>query len=106
MLSPMRIPADKHESMKFDGGRIVLVVLLLAVWLSPIGARAADVSVIPGDDIAVKAALAKPGDTLVMQDGVWQDADILFSANGTLANPITLRAQTLGRVFLSGLSRL
>lgn len=48
----------------------------------------------------------KPGDTLTLQDGLWQDADLLLEASGTEQEPITLQAQTPGKVILTGKSRL
>jgi poly(beta-D-mannuronate) lyase len=49
---------------------------------------------------------ARPGDAIVMADGAWTDAEILFRANGTAEAPITLRAQTPGKVLLTGGSSL
>jgi poly(beta-D-mannuronate) lyase len=49
---------------------------------------------------------ARPGDSIVMRDGVWKNADILFDAQGTANASITLRAQTPGKVIISGESRL
>lgn len=57
-------------------------------------------------EIAAAASRAKPGDEIVMSDGVWKDADIVFDAQGTKDKPITLRAQTPGKLILSGGSRL
>src|SRR5437867_2248289 len=68
--------------------------------------RAAQYQVSSPAEIADAAAHARPGDTLVMRDGVWPDVDLLFSADGTPGQPITLRAQTLGAVHLTGQSRL
>lgn len=51
-------------------------------------------------------ATAKPGDRLVLADGVWRDFRIDFFANGTEGAPITLAAQTPGKVILSGKSNL
>lgn len=51
-------------------------------------------------------SLAGPGDTLMMADGVWTNQTIHFSSNGTSASPITLRAQTPGKVILNGNSTL
>ena len=48
----------------------------------------------------------RPGDTIVLADGTWRDADVLFHATGTAEAPITLRAQTPGKVVLTGHSRL
>lgn len=57
-------------------------------------------------EIAAAVKKARPGDHLVLRDGTWSDADILFDAQGTAARPITLRAETPGRVILRGKSRL
>lgn len=51
-------------------------------------------------------ATAKPGDRLLLADGVWRDFRIDFFANGTEGAPITLAAQTPGKVILSGKSNL
>ena len=92
--------------MKIDRWKNIAVVLLGAALFMAVGVRAADVPVANVGELAIAAALAQPGDTIVMQDGVWPDADILFTGNGTDASPITLRPQTLGRVHLTGQSRL
>jgi len=49
---------------------------------------------------------AKAGDVLVMHDGVWRDQLIAFHAKGTAEQPITLRAETPGKVVLTGKSSL
>ncbi|MEY2407614.1 MAG: poly(beta-D-mannuronate) lyase, partial [Verrucomicrobiota bacterium] len=80
---------------------------LLAGWLLlGISARAAEISVNNASEVTIAAAQSHPGDTIVMRDGIWQNADLLFAANGALGNPVTLRAQTLGGVQLTGSSRL
>ncbi|CDF78984.1 alginate lyase (PL6) [Formosa agariphila KMM 3901] len=55
-------------------------------------------------DQAIKAA--KPGDHLVMANGVWTDIIIKFKGVGTEAQPIVLEAETPGKVFIEGQSRL
>src|SRR5262249_36160641 len=57
-------------------------------------------------ELAHAIRAARPGDTLLMADGDWSDADLLFEGDGTAEKPITLRAQTPGQVILSGRSRL
>ncbi len=47
-----------------------------------------------------------PGDTIIMQNGTWTDANILFEAQGTKEKPIVLVAQEAGKVFLEGESSL
>jgi poly(beta-D-mannuronate) lyase len=49
---------------------------------------------------------AKPGDVLVLKNGEWTDASLVFDATGEAAKPITLRAETPGQVVFTGKSRL
>ncbi|MCH3883457.1 chondroitinase-B domain-containing protein [Tenacibaculum aquimarinum] len=53
---------------------------------------------------AIKSAVA--GDEIILKDGIWKDAPIKFYGKGTEENPITLRAETPGKVFLEGQSFL
>lgn len=47
-----------------------------------------------------------PGDTIRLANGTWRDFEILFRAQGEPERPITLTAETKGRVILSGRSNL
>jgi len=38
-------------------------------------------------------AKAKPGSVIVLANGVWNNAELLFEAEGTAYNPITLTAE-------------
>ncbi len=49
---------------------------------------------------------AEPGDIISMANGVWKDVAIKFKAHGTKEKPITLRAETAGKVFVEGQSYL
>ena len=51
-------------------------------------------------------ATTKPGDVIIMQDGMWTNTTINFNSVATATNPITLRAQTSGNVTLNGSSTL
>ncbi|MBO1256572.1 alginate lyase [Alteromonas sp. 5E99-2] len=53
---------------------------------------------------AVKSA--KAGNSIVLSDGVWTDAELHFNGVGTKDAPICLTAQTPGKVILSGQSNL
>lgn len=53
---------------------------------------------------AVKAV--KAGDKIVLANGVWNDFEIDFDATGTAKSPITLTAETKGKVIISGQSNL
>lgn len=69
-------------------------------------ASAADYLVrdMPGYEAAMRKV--QPGDSIVLVDGTWRDAQLLFQADGTSTHPITLTAQTKGKVVLSGASSL
>lgn len=47
-----------------------------------------------------------PGDAIVLANGVWKDVKIKFFGKGTKELPITLRAETPGKVFIEGISYL
>lgn len=46
------------------------------------------------------------GDIVTLANGTYQDFEILFTGSGTKAKPITLTAETKGKVILSGQSNL
>jgi len=50
--------------------------------------------------------VVKPGETIVLENGIWNDFEIIFKAEGTANAPITLTAETKGEVILSGQSNL
>ena len=77
-----------------------LLVGLLGVLAAP--AFAAEYKVASADDIARLADALKPGDVLVMDDGIWTDQTITFKGKGTAEKPITLRAKTPGKVIFTG----
>jgi len=60
------------------------------------------------DQKAYEKALNKvqAGDNIVLSNGTWNNFEILFKGQGTKQNPITLTAQTKGKVFLTGQSNL
>ncbi len=49
-------------------------------------------------------AAAEPGEEIVLANGVWKDVAINFIANGTEDAPITIRAETAGKVSIEGQS--
>jgi poly(beta-D-mannuronate) lyase len=80
---------------------------LAAGWVlaaAAVAAGGAEHHVKSADDVAKAAAVAKPGDVLVMADGEWKDQKITFAAKGTKDQPVTLRARTPGKVLLAGKS--
>ncbi len=58
------------------------------------------------DEILALNKILKPGDTVVMKNGDWNDSDILLAADGLAEKPITIRAETKDGVVLKGASRI
>lgn len=65
-----------------------------------------DITVSNKNELIAAFATAKPGDAIVMKDGIWTDVAIDFNAIATAKVIITLRAQTAGNVILNGNSTL
>lgn len=51
-------------------------------------------------------ANVKPGDEIILANGTWNNVELVFKAKGLANKPITLRAQTPGKVIISGESNL
>lgn len=49
---------------------------------------------------------AESGSEIILKNGIWKDVQIQFYGHGTADNPITLRAETSGEVFIEGESNL
>ncbi|MEP3891465.1 MAG: polysaccharide lyase 6 family protein [Hellea sp.] len=68
---------------------------------------AADSALIKNQDEFNEAVKnAKPGDVITLANGTWEDFEILFTGTGEEDKPITLTAETKGKVILSGQSNL
>jgi poly(beta-D-mannuronate) lyase len=82
------------------------MIYLLLLLLCSLSARAGEIPI--SDPVALKKALktVRPGDGLVLADGTWRDARLVLECNGSPGKPITLRAQTRGKVILTGSSSI
>lgn len=58
------------------------------------------------EELNAAISSARPGDHIIMANGTWNDATINFKASARASAPITLKAQTAGKVILSGDSRI
>lgn len=56
------------------------------------------------DAVELKKAIetAKPGNEIILANGIWKDVKIHFIGKGEKGNPIILRAETPGKVFIEG----
>lgn len=82
----------------------VVTVIVGVVHVSTLNAR--ERLVTQRDDLAEVFNDPRPGDVFVLADGAWEDAEVRLVGKGTDAEPITLRAQTPGKVVFTGESRL
>ncbi|MEV4891861.1 polysaccharide lyase 6 family protein [Nonomuraea sp. NPDC055795] len=84
---------------------LAAAVLALGLAQSPAAATSASEVLVANPAELTKAlAEASPGDTIVMADGTWENAFLDLSAATAPGRPVTLRAQTPGKVVLTGRS--
>ena len=81
-------------------------IALFRAGLGDVAAPAAEITAADPGALARAIKGARPGDTIVMADGTWRDATVVFAAEGEPGRAVTLRAATPGKVVLSGASRL
>ena len=101
-LSAVRGPQAGSPAICTDG---ILALTLLLVGITA-GTAEAVVQLCRPDELAAAIASAKPGDRIIMANGVWRDAQIVFEAKGKPRRPITLAAESAGKVVLTGESCL
>ncbi|GAB3035159.1 chondroitinase-B domain-containing protein [Bowmanella dokdonensis] len=92
--------------MRFLNVHLIKTSLILAFLLVPELAEATEYFVESKADYNELSSNLVAGDTLVLKNGIWNDFEILLSGQGQQNNPITLTAETKGRVILSGQSNL
>jgi len=80
----------------------------LTSWIIATGFLLAQAPILVSDVAAFDAAVAaaQPGTTIVLANGVWTDAELLFEGQGTAEAPITLTVEEKGKVSLEGQSYL
>lgn len=84
-----------------------IFALLISVGLLACGnVSAGQILVRNQGEFQQAVAQVTPGDTVVLANGVWEDFEILLVGRGTAEQPITLTAETRGKVIISGQSNL
>ena len=82
----------------------LLMLVCLVVW--NLLTIASPVIVKNIDELNEANKKAVPGDIIVLQNGEWKDVTIKLNCNGTKEKPITFKAQTAGKVLITGNSKL
>lgn len=68
--------------------------------------QAKNITVTNADELNAANETAKPGDTILLKNGNWQNLDMELTCNGTALQPIVFKAQTNGQVIIKGKSSL
>lgn len=85
---------------------LVTNLILLLISCKETASVSKDVLVSTKEELKEALKKVEPGDQIVLKDGVWKDVQIKFRGKGTKENPITLRAETTGKVSIEGKSSL
>ncbi len=84
----------------------LFTLLLLTFFITASCATRNGIMVSNIDELNAAVKSAKPGDTIIMENGVWMDVELRLKGEGTAEQPITLTAETPGEVIISGQSNL
>lgn len=98
--------------MKYIKRVFILIVLLFNIFScftknmedSVISINKIEVSTIAELNNKIKSA--RPGDTIIVKNGIYSDAKIVLHAHGETEAPIIVKAETPGKVFIEGNSNL
>src|SRR5262249_38815251 len=101
-----RLAKRPQRSTAIMNPRLVILLLVLLALLLCLRTRAMEFFVTNLAAFNATVPLLRPGDMVTLANGTWNNADLVFTGQGTAAKPITLRAQTGGSVWLTGSSRL
>ena len=83
------------------GSSVLFLAVHAAVLSAPL--RSGQTTVVNSPQLASeKLAVAQPGDVVVLKDGVYEDVHFVIKGEGTPERPITFRAQSPGKVRLTG----
>ena len=80
------------------------LIFCLLFWATIIQAK--NITVTNADELRAANETAKPGDTVLLKNGDWQNLDMELTCNGNAMQPIVFKAQTNGQVIIKGKSSL
>lgn len=94
----------KLQSLLATGALIGVCLFLLST--SAYSALAEDYRVTNQAEFWALSEKLRPGDNIILGNGIWTDFEIVFEGRGLVDAPITLRAETPGEVIITGASNL
>lgn len=80
--------------------------LIFFLLLCCTAVHAKNITVTNAEELKAANETAKPGDTVLLKNGNWQDVDMILTCQGKAAKPIVFKAQTNGQVSITGKSSL
>ncbi len=84
-------------------GSVYKCIFAVTMGFSSLSVAAKDVVITPETDPESVAENLVAGDSLVLSNGTWKDADLKFEGlSGTAEKPIRIRAETAGQVVFTG----
>ncbi|NND98670.1 MAG: hypothetical protein HKN47_15215 [Pirellulaceae bacterium] len=93
--------------MKHCTHRVVIACVVLIVAMRSSSVLAKDFSISLGSDVEPIVAGVAAGDSLVVSNGTWKNAELKFERrSGTADAPIHIRAESAGKVVFTGRSLL
>jgi poly(beta-D-mannuronate) lyase len=93
-----------NSGRKFLSKKVRLILFLVSITISSVAAQ--NITVSNNSELYSTIKNAKPGAVIIMKNGIWTDAVINFDSKATEAKPIILKAETPGKVILTGKSKL
>ncbi|MDB4541285.1 polysaccharide lyase 6 family protein [Akkermansiaceae bacterium] len=79
------------------------LILLLAIFAGFAPAVAVEIRMTPETELKSVLKKAQPGDSIVLANGTWKDSELRFEGLiGTAEKPILIRAESQGKVILTG----
>ncbi len=86
--------------------KLLLLTTAIVLLYGCQNSKPTGITVSNADELNEAIANAQPGDEIIMANGKWNDVQINFIGSGTESQPITLRAETPGKVLMQGASDL
>ena len=86
--------------------KLVAYFLLIMISISCTNTTTNDLLVNNQDELNDAITNAQAGDNIVLANGIWKDVQIKFIGEGTEDKPITIKAESPGKVFIEGVSDL
>lgn len=93
----------KNKTIQKISPVLILTILILSLFSCDIVQK---IEVKNSKELNEALAMIKPGGTIVLENGIWNDVEFLFNVEGTAEKPIRIIAEKKGKVFVEGNSNM